>query len=203
MDPNRLVRNWLKQQMEEYDKTPALLSELVGGVLSERTVMGLRDGSVLRTTIPKETKNEIVPKLEAVLGPMPKEKSSPTMFRPADLQARPPALTDEVIQGWLEETDSSEPNNVANDSGQPSIEPSQGSFDLGESEWSVEETGPVSPDIPGDKLPQNHLPSNQDRLSSEAHYDGAIIEYCSRCSWPITDDTKPCLHCSHPCDRSY
>jgi hypothetical protein len=196
MDLNRQIREWLKQQLEEYQITPGQLSVLVDGLLSEMSVRNLLDGLISWTSIPKDTKRQLIPKLEAALGPLPREAQPQTMFRPTDVQAPAPTLTDEQIQSWLDEIGFEEPHNPSADAPRPPIKPARESFF---SEDTVTGDQDISGGEPLDKFPQ----SDQEMQSSEREKYVPIIEYCSRCQRPITDDTKPCPNCKHPCDRSH
>ena len=185
MDPDRMFSDWLRLQMEEYWKTAEQLSDDLGGTLSETTIEKLRYRNIKWSSIPKNIKDEIVPKLEKILGPLPAEQISSTSFRPTNLAPPPTTFTDEKINELLYFP-----------------EPEDG-------DYSDENEPPSSAEVTQAELVLIDAPREEETIPSGSHSGYNIPESkscwfasCSRCTEPITDDTKPCPHCGKRSDWS-
>ena len=123
MEFNQRVRDWFRKQLQEYQLTPDGLSEQLKGALSRGTTTGLVGGRIRWSTLPRDDKKEIVPKLENILGQFPKEESTIVETRPVDFCAPP---KENEIEELVREIEEELRNPDSPPILEPPVEPTQG-----------------------------------------------------------------------------
>ena len=101
MDYNELNRDWLAQQLQEYQLTVEQLVERIGGGLAGVTIKRFLQGSIQWPVIPKELKNKIVHELRTIFDSPSNEEKTLHVFRSRNTYA--PIIEEDVASRLIQE----------------------------------------------------------------------------------------------------